>query len=134
MKVKLVREQRGYWYHRNTKPISASLPFYEREGGGYVHRVRSAHLHYDENGTHTHTSVSFWCGAAGFLYPKGRQNKKHAPAYMAESPSPGRVICATCQGRAHGAGQVGDGRLGNTFVRYKPHGDFFPARLRENTA
>lgn len=127
-KVQLISEKRGDWFARSTRPLKALLPFYQREGGGYVHRARSADMHYDDDGTRTHTSVKFWCGTHGFLYPPGKQQKKHRPAIMTASPDPCRVICATCEGRAHGAGQVGDGKLAGRFAKYRPHSEFFPAR------
>lgn len=125
MKVPLLKESHGDFFAKSTKPISASLPFYQREGGGYVHRARSGYLHYDNQGRNTHTSISFWCGATGFLYPKGKQDPKKSPASMVESPNPGRVVCATCQARAHGSGQVGTGKLGDEFVKFHPRPPFF---------
>lgn len=125
MKVQLIDERHCDWYRRTSLPLKELLPFYEREGTGYVHRARSASMHYYE-GAYTHTSVSFWCGAAGFLYAAGERPKKHAPAAMAEKPTAGRVVCATCEARAHGAGQVGHGKLGGHFVKYRPHAEFFP--------
>jgi len=130
MKVPLIDERRGEFFRRNTRPLKELLPFYERDGVGYVHRARSATMHYRDDGVHTHTSVSFWCGAAGFLYPAGKQPKKHAPARMLNEPSPGRLVCATCQARAYGSGQVGNGRLGDEFVKYRPHTEFFPRGRR----
>lgn len=127
-KVQLLDEWRGDWFRRNTRPVKQLLPFYERDGAGYVHRARSCHMHYDDDGTHTHTSVKFWCGACGFLYPKGKQNRKHLSARMTDTVSAGRVVCATCEGRAHGAGQVGDGRIAGRFAKYSPHREFFPVR------
>lgn len=129
MKVQLLRERRGDFYARSTKPVSASLPFFEREGWGYVHRVRSAHMHYDSGGKWTHTSVKFWCGQHGFIHPTGaRLPRGQSIARMVLEPSPGRVVCATCQARAHGSGQVGTGKLGDEFVKFTPRADFFARR------
>ena len=124
MKVQLIRENRGDFYAKSTKPTSASLPFYQTFASGYVHRVRSAHMHYDAKGKHTHTSVKFWCGQHRFLYPKNVEDK--ATGAMVESPDMGRVVCATCQARAHGSGQVGTGKLGSHFIKYRPRPEFFP--------
>ena len=129
-KVPLVCERTGDWFRRFTKPVSSSLPFYEREGFGYVHRVRSSHLHYDDNGRLTHTSVRFWCGSHGFLYPPGRKCRKHAPAAMRSRPSDGRVVCAACEGKAIGSGQTGAGKIGRNFVKFKPHSPFFGGKPR----
>jgi hypothetical protein len=128
-KVQLLREKKPAWRAHQCRPLQSSLPFYERDGAGYVHRVRSAKLHYDDDGTHTHTSVQFWCGANGFLYPSGTQNPKHRPAVLTAQPTAGRAICATCQGRAIGAGQVGSHKSRGVMTRFKPHVEFFaPAR------
>lgn len=131
-KIPLIRERSGEWFRRSTRPISASLPFYEREGSGYVHRVRSAHMHYDD-GKHTHTSVTFWCGGHGFLYPGGKRGKNKSPAAAVSEPSPGRVVCATCEGRAIGSGQLGEHKIGPNFVKYRPHSPFFGAKPKEAT-
>lgn len=130
-KIPLIRERRGDWFNHRTKALSASLPFFEREGSGYVHRVRSGHLHYDENGKHTHTSFSMWCGQNGFLYPAGKQNRKRLPAAVVGKPSAGRSVCATCEGRAIGSGQLGKHKIGPSFVKYRPHSPFFGAKPKE---
>ena len=128
MKVQLLNDLKGDWLRKSTKPLKSCKPFYQRECAGYVHRARSSHMHYDWDGKHTHTSVTFWCGAYGFLYLDGLRPRKHAPAQLVDAPSPGRIVCATCQARAHGSGQVGNGRLGDEFVKFTPRADFFPAR------
>ena len=130
-KIPLIRERRCEFFRRCTKAISSSLPFFEREGSGYVHHVRSACLHYDDAGKITHTSVTFWCGSYGFLYPKGKQSRNKAPASMVAEPTAGRLVCATCAGRAVGSGQLGEHKIGPNFVKYRPHSPFFGAKPKE---
>lgn len=131
-KVALVNERTPEWFRKQSVPLRAALPYYQRDGDGYVHRVRSGHLHYSiRTGEHTHTSVHFWCGATGFLYPAGKQNPKHRPAVITASPSPTRTICATCEGRAIGAGQVPGRAADGRVLQYRPHSGFF--RLPEPT-
>jgi hypothetical protein len=55
--------------------------------------------------------------------PKRRKQKR---AVLVENPSLGRVVCATCQGRAFGAGQLGSHKVNGQMSRFKPHGEFFP--------
>lgn len=129
MKVMLLSERHAPHYWRGATPIKKSLPFYERIGEGYVHRVRSAAHHYtSKDGSMTHTSYHFWCGAVGFLYPAGKQNRKKKPAVLTAELTAGRVLCATCEARAIGAGQLGLEKIGEHFVKYRPHADFFAIR------
>lgn len=116
-----------------TKVVSESLPYYQREGDGYVHCARTVTMHYDRrNLALTHTSVEFWCGGHGFLYPTGKQSRRggRLPAVMLAEPSPGRVVCATCEGRAIGSGQFGNSKVGEHFVKYRPHRPFIGTRTR----
>lgn len=130
MKVALLREKLGDFGRGQLKPISATLPFFQRDGEGYVHRVRSALMHYDRHGAFTHTSVHFWCGTHGFLYEPGKRPAKHAHAQLMTEPTPGRVVCATCEGRAIGAGQVVGNKIGEHFVKFKPHVGFHAVQAK----
>lgn len=126
MKVLLIQERRSPQYWRGSTPIKRCLPFYERNGEGYVHRVRSGAHHYiRKDGRMSHSSYHFWCGATGFIYPAGKQNRKKKPAMLVTEPTAGRVVCATCEARAIGSGQLSSAKIGGHFVKYKPHGDFF---------
>lgn len=127
MKVALLREKGAAFIRHCTKPISATLPFFQRDGEGYVHRVRSGMMHYDRAGLFTHTSIHFWCGTHGFLYETGKRPRKHAYASLVTEPQAGRVVCATCEARAIGAGQVGNGKVGDHFVKFRPHVGFMQA-------
>lgn len=124
MRVTLLRERAPEFVEPCLTPIKATLPFYQREGEGYVHRVRSGWLHRDWDGKFQHTSIHFWCGAYGFLYEPGKRPRKHAAASLVTEPSPGRIVCATCEGRAIGSGQVASSKIGGHFVRFRPHVGF----------
>jgi hypothetical protein len=129
MKVALVNERKSEHFWKSVTPIKQCLPFYERKGDGYVHRVRSGTHHrlLSKDGSLTHSAYHFWCGATGFIYPSGKQNRKKKPARLVSEPSNGRAVCATCEARAIGSGQIGSGKIGENFVKYKPHADFYAA-------
>lgn len=117
-----------------TKAVSESLPYYQSEGDGYVHCVKEVTMHYDRDTAKlTHISVSFWCGGGGFLYPSSvseRVSRRggRKPAAIVAEPSAGRVVCATCAGRAVGSGQHGNHKIGDNFVKFRPHKDFIATR------
>lgn len=107
-KVVLARSRPCPWYDRRTAALSSSLPFWQTANGGYVHMVRAAHVHYDDQGRIRHTSYTFWCSGTGFLLPHGKtfsRRGSRGPGELRAEPSPGRVVCATCIGRAIGSGQ-----------------------------
>lgn len=113
------------------RPIAEMLPYYQREGDGYVHRVRSANMHYQRlhhGGAYTHTAATFWCGSYGFVYPDGKARRRQKLGVLLAEPSPGRVVCATCEARAIGAGQDGQHKINGKFVKYRPHDAFIPRR------
>lgn len=123
--VPLLREKWPTFGRENRKSLVSSLPFYERDGDGYVHIVRSGSMHY-RNGRFSHTSISFWCGQSGFLEPaKGRK-----PARLLEAPSPGREVCATCIGRSLGAGQSGNPNINGQAVRFTPRAKFMHEKVK----
>lgn len=93
-----------------TKPIRQALPFYKAAKGTYVHRVRSGQSHW-RDGKLSHTHVDFWCGAAGFPGAKGK---------LTAQPGEDDVICATCEGRAIGAGLEGSPMINGRKVGYNP--------------
>ncbi len=92
-----------------TKNVKYMLPFYQATSGKYVHRVRSAKNHWI-HGRLSHTSIEFWCGNQGFL----KKGRVHA------SVEPGEKICATCEGRAIGAGIVGSRQINGNLVKFSP--------------
>lgn len=93
VKVDLVREPESPWAPKPTVTVLRLLPFAWKGPGRYVHRPRSATLH--DGGTRL--SVHAWCGQL-----------MHRPTVLAEVPE-GAEVCATCEGRAAGAGQIDSG-------------------------
>jgi len=92
--------------------LKASLPFFQAKPGAYVHRVRSGSIHI-RNGEFSHTSIHYWCGGMGFL--EQRRGSK-----LMDSPPPDAVMCATCEGRAIGAGLTESRVIAGRFVRFSP--------------
>jgi len=89
--------------------LTKSLPFYKAHSGTYVHRVRSGELCLWD-GKPRHTVFALWCGMSGNSN-KGR--------LMSEA-STDAIICATCEGRATGAGQLGSHIINGRFGRFSP--------------
>jgi len=90
--------------------LTKSLPFYKSEQGKYVHRVRSGRMYFDYTCL-SHTAVSLWCGGNGFIGKKGK---------LYEEPPNGFPLCATCEGRAIGAGQIGSHKILGRIVKFSP--------------
>lgn len=82
-----------------------------------VHRVRSVTLHY-WNGKFTHTSVILWCGAQGWLGKRKNNNK--VPGTLTAEPPDHCDYCATCEGRAIGAGQLASRKINGRMVLFTP--------------
>jgi hypothetical protein len=59
-----------------------------------------------------HTSIGFWCGSSGFF------GEGHGKLYD-EIPK-GEVLCATCEGKAIGAGEDGARVINGRDVMYSP--------------
>lgn len=89
----------------------ASLPFVESASGTYTHRPRSATLHTILG--KSHLAVSCWCGMT-ILVSERRKNR------LLDHPTPGRPMCASCEGRVIGALGVDDFRINERLVRYAP--------------
>ena len=114
MMVPLIRRTkvRDAWaFNRRVSHILlvASLPFYKAKSGTYTHRVRYGEVHLWD-GKPTHTTFGLWCGMSGAL-GKG--------TLMSET-EPDAVVCATCEGRATGAGQLDSHTINGRFVRFSP--------------
>lgn len=138
-KVVLARERSCPWFERTTTELRASLPYWQPDNGGYVHMVRSARIHHgdDNKAGLRYTTYKFWCGGGGFLYPPSvpvnRRGGRGIGMLLAE-PSPGRVVCATCIGRAIGSGQHPEhrNRIEGLPVKFTPrHGFLRPLPERE---
>ena len=99
--------------------IKSSLPFVEAGKGEYTHRVRSATIYTVLNGNcftptgTTHIAAVCWCGQTILL------SRKRKSQFVVE-PSEGRPVCATCEGRATGAGQLGAAEIAGRAVKYAP--------------
>lgn len=85
--------------------IKRALPFVQRNPANYVHRPRSAHAWPGGR-----IAVDAWCGQI-----------LQAPRFLAAPPE-GAVICATCEGRAVGSGQLGSRAIlaGGPELRFSP--------------
>lgn len=91
--------------------IKQSLPYAESDAGHYTHRVRSAAI-YTMLGKQ-HMGIRCWCGMS-LLISERKKGK------LVAEPSIGRPICATCEGRAIGAGTDADHKINGRIVRYAP--------------
>lgn len=92
-----------------TIAIRFALPFYKGARGLYTHRLRSGSAHYWD-GRLSHVSYHFWCGniatsGKGTLLPKIPE---------------GGIVCATCEGRAVGAGLAGSRTINGQAVMFSP--------------
>ena len=109
-----VKPQHTSCRHLGYSPIKRALPYVESARGSYTHRVRNAALHHLE-GWPPHVSVSCWCGMS--LNIGGRRT---VGSKFVAVPSLGRPVCATCEGRAIGAGTDADHKINGRIVRYAP--------------
>lgn len=114
MKTTLHQEKHKPQIHSDTIPILKSLPFFRTHSGVYLHRVRSGRI-YMREGQASHTAVKFWCGQTGFF-----SAKKHPRAQFFADVPDGEVICATCEGRAIGSGQLGSHQINGRIVKFSP--------------
>lgn len=113
MKVKLIRAK-DHWHAECSSVIhiESSLPFFYSFKAGRVHRIRSGMFHL-LHGVITHTSFDLWCGQHGLISPKHR-------GLVTDDPPHDIPVCATCEGRAHGAGQLESRVLAGRFVVFTP--------------
>ena len=99
--------------------VKRSLPFVESSAGKYTHRVRSiVIMAHDEPLRRigiAHTAVHCWCGMTILISKK----RCHSSNMLVVDPS--RVLCATCEGRAIGAGQLGTAEIAGRPVMFSPH-------------
>jgi len=112
MLIDLLPVRRKY---RDAIYAKRSLPFVEPIRGNYAHRVRSV-AYYTSNSASRppHAAVKCWCGQT--ILVGGRRDGAHL---VADVTLP---ICATCEGRAIGAGQVGAREIAGRPVMYSPKG------------
>lgn len=98
LKVPLQRRKKC-WHAPSVQCVDliSALPYWRSRQGTYFHRVRSGQAHY-YNGKYSHTSFSMWCGMGGSLGKKG---------FLASEVPDDGILCATCEGKAIGAGMDG---------------------------
>lgn len=111
MKVALVRDRINPFLKHNTSHVTMALPFWKSNQGLLVHRVRSGHLHSHRYDASHHISLRMWCGMNGFPGKKGN--------LYSESPE-NAIHCATCEGKAIGAGLDGARQINGRMVLFQP--------------
>lgn len=99
----------------NCKAIKKSVPFIEAKCGEYTHRVRHVTLITFQN--KSHFSVKCWCGMSMNFGGSGK-----GQGMFVNQPSVGRPMCATCEGRAIGAGLLGIREIEGRKVMYRAGG------------
>lgn len=92
--------------------IKKALPFFRSRPGCYVHRVRCGRV-YKLGARMPHTAFQMWCGTTGFI------SERKDGELLADVPA-GAVCCATCEGRAVGAGLLGAPIIAGHPVKYSP--------------
>lgn len=108
--------KRKGWGHENCKAIKKSVPFVEAKCGEYTHRVRHVTLITFMN--KSHFSVKCWCGMSLNFGGSGK-----GKGQFVKNPSEGRPMCATCEGRAIGAGLLGAREISGRPVMYRATGN-----------
>ena len=98
--------------YESVPSILRMLPFFKSSGNSkYYHRVRRIGNH-ESFGRYSHTHIRYLCGGTGFISNgKGR---------LFTTVPEGGVLCATCEGRAVGAGLVDNGHINGRKVAYSP--------------
>jgi hypothetical protein len=91
--------------------VSRAAPFVESAAGEYTHRTRQVTLHSILG--RTHMGVRAWCGMTLLVAPPKKKGR------LVFAPGPGRPICATCEGRAIGAGLLGSREIAGRPVLYR---------------
>lgn len=115
--VTLEREDMSAWRFNDRVGhvyVVKSRPFYRSRAATRVHRVRMATMHYF-GGEYSHTSFKAWCGHVGFSSKRRRHNSLLLLDDQGDLP-----ICATCEGRAVGAGALGEREIQGRAVIYTP--------------
>lgn len=105
-------QRKGYGSEK-FMPIKKALPFAESARGEYTHRVRHVSLFIGDS--IPRLGIECWC-AMHLLVAKGKFGR------LVPEPSEGRPICATCEGRAIGAGLLGAREIAGRPVMYRGKG------------
>ncbi|MEG1092855.1 MAG: hypothetical protein RSE38_16075 [Acinetobacter sp.] len=95
--------------------IKRSLPFLESTRGLYAHRIK--HVTMQTFNGKSHFIVKVWCGTS---FCTGGDGK--GQTLFESSPTSGKPVCATCEGRYIGSGQAGDRVINGNPVMYRPFG------------
>ena len=91
--------------------VRVALPFYRSRRGKYIHRVRYAHNHWnDDRSQISHMSMHLWCGQSG------SSTHGHLVGQLQE----GDVLCAVCEGKVIGTGIIDAGKINGRAVKYSP--------------
>jgi len=107
-----IRHDRHALNHVASTPVKRSPPFAESPKGAYTHRVRYATL-YRVGDSVPHMSIGLWCGMTLCI-------SKRKPGRFVSEPSRGRPMCATCEGRAIGAGRDGSHKINGRMAKFSP--------------
>lgn len=102
--------------------LTRSLPFFQSGIGRYVHRVRFGKMYY-RDGKLSHTAFTGWCGVTGFVSEKNRAQPwrdRGRNSDLFVDPPKSAVLCATCEGRAIGAGQTESRMICGRVVKFSP--------------
>lgn len=129
-KVELLLEPHRGWHNATLgpkpAPIKRMLPYGRSRLGSYVHRVRSAMLYQkfdvtwdrgvqvrtSDHVTRTHIAIRYWCGVSMSGGTRGID--------LFDVPPERAEVCATCEGRAVGAGMASTVLLAQRPVRFSP--------------
>ena len=129
-KIKLLRPPKRNGFNNpktSLLALSESLPFFRKAFGSYVHRVRAAQIHIWD-GQYSHTVFYLWCGNNGLADRgsqvvstiTGRTRERYRNAELFAAPPENSILCATCEGRAIGAGLDGARIIGGRAVLFAP--------------
>lgn len=116
IQITLERPRLHPWRHSRLGVVTKALPFYRSRQGRYVHRVRSGLLH-KLGHRDPHASYTMWCGQHGFI---SRMKDGGMKGELFAVVPAGSVLCATCEGRAVGAGLLGAPIIGGHPVKFSP--------------
>lgn len=116
MSMIILKERKKHWFNAPdylVKSVKKSLPFIESFRGAYAHRVRYVDLHTGPKGSHF--AIKTWCGA-GFC---NGGSKSKGQTFFTKEPTNNKPICATCEGRFIGAGNLDDRTINGRKVMYR---------------
>jgi hypothetical protein len=98
-------------------PVTFAYPYFKSGFGTYTHRVRTAITHvWKKECKNSHVSLTAWCGCVGYLHPTP---KTKSATQWAELPEDA-MLCATCEGRAIGAGMDVSRQINGREVIFSP--------------